>query len=446
MEDQRRPLTTWLAVLALAVAGCTQTKSSTPTSPLIAGPIAGVEITAPRPLVPLSGATILAEGQAVSLVVDNATTNGVRPLSYTFQVGTDAGFGTLAFSAEGVPPGGDGRTGVTVSTLDPGRTYHWRARALDGANTGPFSDPRHFEYREPVVIFPPEAIEPVGGTRTSSRQPTLRTRNAARTGPAGAMTYEFQVSADASFAGIVFILTEAEQPSSTQASVNVQLEQNRTYYWRVRAREATTTGPWSSTNAFVTPLPVTTPPPPPTTTPPPGTPPPPQGTGMPSASEGTAMVAFVVADLQARGISILGDCGAFEVTKRVAWHFRDRGAGLERKTGGRRCEDASIDILLFNDGTSVDILVGAGIDNGPAWQTHPPYDGWQAFWVAPYNPEGDRYLTSGLSVTFHSTGIVSGRWQTLSSQAWYSSSPLMTSTSPRAARARMSGVRLMVTS
>lgn len=387
MEDRRRPLTTWLAVLAVAVAGCTQTKSSTPTSPLIAGPIAGVEITAPRPLVPLSGATILADGPSVSLVVDNATTNGVRPLSYTFQVSADTSFTTLAYAADGVPPGSDGRTSVTVSTLAPGRTYHWRARALDGANTGPFSDPRHFEYREPVVISPPEAIEPVGGVRTSTRQPTLRTRNASRTGPAGAMSYEFHVADEASFSGVVFVLTASEQSSTTQTTLNVQLEQNRTYYWRVRAREATTTGPWSPTQSFVTPLPAVTTPPP--TTPPPGTPPPHQGTGMPSSAEGTAMVAFVVADLQARGISILGDCGAFEVTKRVAWHFRDRGAGLERKTGGRRCEDASIDIVLFNDGTSVDILIGGGTENGPAWQTHPPYEGWQAFWFAPYNPDGD---------------------------------------------------------
>lgn len=100
------------------------------------------------------------------------------------------------------------------------------------------------------------------------------------------------------------------------------------------------------------------------------------------------MVAFVIADLKTRGISIQGDCGAFEVTKRVAWNFRERGAGLERKTAGRRCEDASIDIVLWNDGRSIDMLVGAGVDNGPTWQVFPPYSGWQQFWFAPYNPDG----------------------------------------------------------
>jgi len=89
---------------------------------------------------------------------------------------------------------------------------------------------------------------------------------------------------------------------------------------------------------------------------------------------------------------VLGDCGAFEVTKRVAWHFRNRGAGLEYKPGGRRCEDRSIDIVLFNDGRSVDILIGGGVDNGPAWQVEHPYEGWQNYWRAPYNPDGEDEL------------------------------------------------------
>ena len=383
--------TVGLVVAATALAACTTSKSSTPTSPTIAGPIAGVEISAPQPVAPLSGATVMSTTPAVTLVVENATTTGVRPLTYTFQVSADGSFDSLVFSGDGIPPGSDGRTQVTVSTLTAGRVYHWRARALDGANTGPFSASRSFEYREPVVLGVPEAIEPIAGIRTTTRQPVLRTRNVTRTGPAGPITYDFQLAADASFAGAVFLLSEDEQPTATQVTVAVQLPLDQRYYWRVRAREATTTGAWSSAHAFVTPLPVTTPPPtppPPPTTPPPATPPPPAGTGTPSSSEGTAMVAFVIADLQARGINTNGDCGAFEITKRVAWHFRDRGAGLERKTGGRRCEDSSIDIVLFKDGTSVDILIGAGVDNGPAWQTHPPYEGWQSYWVAPYNPDG----------------------------------------------------------
>ncbi len=361
--------------VVMAALGCDSSKSGNPTSPGIGGPIAGVTISAPEPVAPSGGATVVADGRDVVLIVANATTNGVRPLSYTFDVGTDATFGTLAFSRAGVAPGENGRTSVAVSGLEVGRTYHWRARALDGANTGPYSEPRQFATVPPLTIAAPVPLDPTDMVRVTTRQPTLRTRNATRTGQAGPITYEFHVATSSGFASLAASVEQAEQTSQTQVTLGNLLDPNTTYYWRVRAKEATVTSVWSATQAFLTPLPTPTPPPP-------------QGTGVPSAAEGEAMIAFVIADLKQRGISTDGDCGAFEITKRVAWAFRDRGAGLERKTAGRRCEDASIDIVLFNEGTSVDILIGAGVDNGPAWQAHPPYDGWQHYWVAPYNPDG----------------------------------------------------------
>ncbi len=380
-----------ITLAAAALSACDVTRSSTPTSPLIAGPIAGVEITPPKPLLPLANATVLADGSAVVLTVENASTTGVRALSYRFELSSDATFGEVAFAATGVAPGGEGRTSVTVTTgLVPGRNFHWRARALDGANTGPYSEVRQFSFQEPIVINAPGPLEPTGAVRVATRQPTLRTRNAGVTGPAGALTYDFQVATNDVFDNAIQ-LTVGEQASTTQAVVNVPLELDRTYFWRVRARGATVTGVWSATQSFLTPLVVVTPPPPPGPGPGP-TPPPPEGSGFPSTSEGTAMVEFVLADLRARGINVLGDCGAFEVTKRVAWHFRNRGAGLEYKPGGRRCEDRSIDIVLFNDGRSVDILIGGGTDNGPAWQVEHPYEGWQNYWRPPYNPDGEDEL------------------------------------------------------
>jgi hypothetical protein len=377
-----------LALISVVAVGCETDRSTTPTSPNPGGPIAGVEISAPRPYAPTAGANIGTGGAAMTLVVDNATTTGTRPLYYGFQISRDAAFTALAFAADGVVQNDTGRTSVTVSSgLEAGRTYHWRARAADGANTGPYSEVRQFAVQEAVVIAAPEPMDPVSGVRVTSRQPTLRTRNATRSGPAGPITYDFQVSTSAGF-DVTLNLTQAEQSVNTQVPVTVVLDQDRTYHWRVRAREASVTGPWSSPQAFVTPLPSVTPPPAPTPQPPPPSPPPPPGEGFPSDAEGAAMVAFVIADLQARGISILGDCGAFEITKRVAWNFRHRGAGLERKTAGRRCEDASIDIILWTGGRSIDILIGGGEVNGPAWQVEHPYAGWEHYWIAPYDPDG----------------------------------------------------------
>ena len=122
----------------VAVAGCEPTKSSNPLSPTVAGPIPGVNITPPMPLEPRA-VKVPVDRQPVTLVVENAASNGQRPLSYVFEVATDAGFANIVWSRTGVTPG-EGRT--TMRLPDPlatGRSYYWRARAEDGANTGPYS-------------------------------------------------------------------------------------------------------------------------------------------------------------------------------------------------------------------------------------------------------------------------------------------------------------------
>ena len=82
-----------------------------------------------------------------------------------------------------------------------------------------------------------------------------------------------------------------------------------------------------------------------------------------------------------------GECGAFEITKRVAWAFRHRGAGLENKPGGRNCQGYSQDIILF-PGQSIDMLIGSGGENEPAWQIH-IFPDWAIDWRPPFDPDGE---------------------------------------------------------
>src|SRR6188508_1802811 len=82
----------------LALGGCQTSKSSTPTAPTVAGPIAGVAISAPIPLEPAQGFRFKESEQPIKLIVQNATTSGVRPLTYTFEVASDAGFSSKQFS------------------------------------------------------------------------------------------------------------------------------------------------------------------------------------------------------------------------------------------------------------------------------------------------------------------------------------------------------------
>jgi hypothetical protein len=86
-----------------------------------------------------------------------------------------------------------------------------------------------------------------------------------------------------------------------------------------------------------------------------------------TATQTASYVAAVKADLQGRGISLTGDCGAFEITKRVAWGLRDAGAGCQIKTSGANCGGKAVAIIMFPTGRAVDILGDAGGTNTPQW-------------------------------------------------------------------------------
>src|SRR5262245_13958541 len=108
-------------LLLLTLGGCQTSKSSTPTAPTVAGPIPGVTINPPVLLEPAQGFKFKESEQPIKLVVQNATTNGVRPLTYSFEVASDSGFGTKVFSRAAVPPG-DGKTSVVIDRLEIGRS------------------------------------------------------------------------------------------------------------------------------------------------------------------------------------------------------------------------------------------------------------------------------------------------------------------------------------
>src|SRR5436309_606789 len=133
-----------LGTLAAAVSltACSASKSSTPLSPSIAGPIPGVQISSPKMLEPTPGIKISVEKQPVTLLIENAGSNGPRPLSYSFDIATDTGFSNLVFSRDSIAQGDGGRTSLRMTdTLATGRTYYWRVRAQDGANTAPYATP-----------------------------------------------------------------------------------------------------------------------------------------------------------------------------------------------------------------------------------------------------------------------------------------------------------------
>jgi hypothetical protein len=352
----------FLVLLALVLAmgaACEVLKTENPLAPTVAGPIPGVAITAPGISQPAEGTRIPVDSQPLSLMVANASTNGVRPLSYRFEVAADKNFNNVVFERDAVPPDASGKTAVKLpSPLAPERGYYWRAKAYDGANTGDYSATVFFEVYTPVVLGAPQPYEPEG--TASSIQPRFSFANAPRTGPAGPISYNIQLSTSGSFGSLTGNWFLGEEPSVSHFSSPIALPYSTQYYWRVRAREATAgDGPWSGTQSFRTPAPAPTPVPGGSCGPPYA--PTPLGIvecqrskyGTPmGASNTVAMLRGVAHDLNASGVA---GSGPF---------------GILVKTGGSNCGGYSCDIICVGNGNGqqqYDVLGDAEGAAIPVW-------------------------------------------------------------------------------
>jgi hypothetical protein len=349
-----------LPLAAITFAACEASKSASPTSPSVAGPIAGVNISTPAPVSPGTGSAIPAKDQPVTLVVQNAATNGQRPITYRFEVSVDAEFNTKVATREGVEPGGDGKTSYRLpDALAADRTYYWRAKAVDGANESAFSEAVSFAVVTLGEIQTPVPLSPVGASTTSDNTPEFRVRNAVRTGPVGSVSYTFEISENESFTAMVAIVTVPERAAETKFTINQALKAAIKFYWRVRAFDSNVSSAWSQTQSFVTPKVTTAPPPPP-----PGPPGPPSGGWPKTGEEVVGWATSRYPDRLVAGVSLsqrqanmayvrdrmieAGMCGGME----LAWNL---------KRGG---PEKSIDYLAYRKaGRWIGVDIGSAYDD-----------------------------------------------------------------------------------
>jgi hypothetical protein len=364
-----RPLVPVAALLALVA--CEHQKSSNPLSPTIAGPIPGVEISQPKLLEPGQGVKFKDREQPITLLVENASTNGVRPLVYGFQIAVDAGFTNIVFSKQDVPQGEKGRTSLKLQDkLQLGRTYYWRAWAYDGANTGPMASSASFDVYPPVTISPPTQLSPANGSPVDSTGPVLRVRNSSRTGPAGNIRYFFQVASDQAFTQYV-AFTGTGQPENVPAGettwVPYGLDNGTTYYWRAAATDGEVTSSQSPVWTFKTPSAAPAPSPSP-------------GPIGGSCSSRAADPEAVVACRRAQYGSTISPSQAPGLLRAIA---QDLNAGTNssfygvlQKTGGNNCSGIACDIVCARNGSNhwdvlidgPDATVGYAGTSSPSWQ------------------------------------------------------------------------------
>jgi hypothetical protein len=204
--------------------------------------------TAPTPLSPLSG---LVEVSPVEFIFTNATDPDGDPLSYKFELAPleqpDQPFVVLMDIVEG-----QGQTMVSVMESEgllEDSQYIWRARANDGTVDGPWSEPGTFRFS--LLDQPPGrpvGVSPVGVA--GALTPALVLNNT--TDPEEqAIEYQFQVS--------LLNPAQGEEPFSrtspwvaqrgggtTSWTVDVALQENRSYTWQAKARDVRRNeGPWS---------------------------------------------------------------------------------------------------------------------------------------------------------------------------------------------------------
>ena len=348
------------AALLVGLIACEAKKSANPLSPTVAGPIPGVEITPPRLLEPQQGFRFRHTQQPVRLLIENASTSGVRPLSYRFEVSGEPDFANVVFAQTGVAPGADGRTSVQVDRLGLGHAYFWRARAEDGANTGPFLSSQ-FEVLPTPTLTVPAIVSPVNNERVPDRRPTLRIRNSSKNAAVGAVQYQFLVARDQTFTQISASAMVNEGGGETVWTVDRDLDYGVTHYWRVRATDGETVSDWAATQVFRAPLA-----PAPAPAPSPGPAP-----GGPCVSGNPQQI--VQCERTKYGSMSSGQLVAF--LRSVARSLNANGIsgapfGLLRKDSGHNCGGYSCDIVCSGQGGSQrqwDVLSDADGAQIPVW-------------------------------------------------------------------------------
>ena len=246
-----------LAGLLLAAA-CSK---STPASPTTTAAPAAVDssltgsVTTPRPLSPAAGTTIGNLAQPVTLTVQNAIVTKAGSTTYTFEVATDAAFGAKVQTKDGVAEGSGGQTAVKLDALAAAKDYYWHARATSAGTTGVFGPAFKFTIGPAIAINAPVPIAPINGAATAAR-PALRATNATRTGPAGAISYRFDISTASTFNSILVTGTNSEGVNETGFIPTVDLPINTILFWRVTAIDPANavSSPASATQSFVTSL------------------------------------------------------------------------------------------------------------------------------------------------------------------------------------------------
>jgi hypothetical protein len=238
----RLTLTAALAGVALAVA-CSSPNPNVPS----------VSFATPIAQTPSNNATFNYSDQPLALKILNSVKTGSATTTYSVEVASDTGFANKVFTKDGIAEDPSGATGFAIPVLGGNATYFWHSRAVVSNVPGVFSATQTFFIRPQITIQPPAIVAPANGTSAVGTRPTFTVNDAATTGPASTLFYNFQVATVSSFAAGSIVATGViqEQPNQTSFTPSADLGAGA-YFWRVEAQDLTNniSSPFSSTTSF----------------------------------------------------------------------------------------------------------------------------------------------------------------------------------------------------
>ncbi|MBM4136118.1 MAG: hypothetical protein FJ241_04720 [Nitrospira sp.] len=205
---------------------------------------------APSILSPSNGSEIMT--LSFDIVVSNSTDPENNQLTYVFEIDTVMTFDSPNIIRSGNIPEGQGITSWHVEGLNDNTYYYVRTKASDGLAESPWSEVIGFFVNTsndaPTI---PVLANPSDGAGVNVFNPTPSVHNSSDI-DRDVLTYEFEVYEDVGMLNLVSNVTGViETPQITSWTVPVNLIENKTYYWRVRAYDGELYSGWMPFASFM---------------------------------------------------------------------------------------------------------------------------------------------------------------------------------------------------
>jgi hypothetical protein len=161
--------------------------------------------------------------------------------SYNYIIAVDSLFANQIYSENNYTG-----TSKSFTWFAKGYTYYWKVKAKNTGGEGPWSGIFSVKLTDPAPnnsLTAPALILPQNNTTGVSTSPQF-TWNSVPT----ATQYEIRAAKDAAYSNIVYSNTSV---AGTSVTAN-NLVQGTTYFWSVRAKNASVQSPWSTNSSFTT--------------------------------------------------------------------------------------------------------------------------------------------------------------------------------------------------